>query len=590
MTNENEWGDVTPITNGADEGWDDVTPLEGGAVVDDGWGEVGLIEGTSGPDYFTPSKESNSGVMASMGAAVDTIQGGFYQAIGETEKADEQFAEARKYEPTVKSYKDVKDVGTAFSYATELLAGGVPYAAAALPAAVAATVGAPVAVVTGAGLLGTAALATTEAGRIYNEQETKDVGSAVAAGTLISVMERVPGLGKLVRGSPLVKAVVGNVLTEPVRTVAQTTVEGVGGKNLTFSESMVGIDEAIVGGYAQRSAYAIPNTLTKLAPTSEPKRFHDTAEQKALNREVDSTELMSALTDENRSVETVSREVDRIWQGREMDNTAEAAQRLQDRGAELTPTALDIETSLRGKGKVNLAKELGVSTAPDKLARFAEGNFNVPLVGSLGKFISDPKAAYASTQRAYAGLKQDFDVRLKEVIGGLGVPKEIGLELTRDIQHYVMGRKPSLAMETKSILARMQGGESLNTLDNISQMKRMRQMTENMKPSDQSISGVVSGLAGVGLTTAMNPVAGAALATGSAMASLGAGIVSAQQKSKLKALINDTSLDSDKKLDMLLKLLGEGLEKASVGGIQTDISEEVEEKVKPDMGTMELVK
>lgn len=554
-------------------------------------------------DYATIEKPT-TGVKGAFGSSVDRLQAGAQQLVGMSDAAEANIAEANKYEPM--SYKDV-DGWNALGYVAENVAGAAPYVAAPLVATGAAVAGAPAAVVGGLTLAGAATYGALEAGAVYAEQTDKSVVRAGTVGVLSAAMERIPGLqGKssMLLNSPLLSNVIRKGVEEGVTTTAQVAAEGVIGHGQDFTTAMSNLDEALMGSAAARSGISTTTTIANSVPKL-PERVKSGSEFIWGGRDEDGnrTEYMGTATKTVHDIDSMDKASDlaavdpdrgvkaaqEVWTSRELQNSAEAAKKLQDRGAELSPISLDIETKqvdpvTRVEKSINIAEEFNIGTVADKLSRGLANTFKMPLFGSL----VDPKKGYESTKKAYDGLKSDFDVEMKREIGNLNLDKEITTDILRDIQNYVSGRKPKSDFETKKFI--LQSVNRLEIFDAITQMKRMRQMTENMLPGSEK--GSIGGYGALGAEAIVSGGLPVLTASAGAIGSTLAYGMNKVQKNKAQSIISGKGTP-ESKLNKLFELLNsvefdaEGINRA---GFAEGLAEEVEQSITPDMGTMEVVR
>lgn len=541
-----------------------------------------------------------TGASGAFGASVDRLQAGAQTLMGDHEAAEANIKESKKYEAS--SYKDVRGPLDLLSYVGENMAGAVPYLAAPVAAIGAGVAGAPAAVPLAIGALGAMAYGSLEGGATYAEQETKSVPRAVAVGAFSAALERIPGLqGKsgVLLNSPLLTNIVRKGLEEVITTTGQVAVEGMVGHNRSFTETMSNLDEALAGSMAARSGYSAATTAANNVPAIPEKKraastfiwgskdedgnrtqtYHTTTKEGMDNVKFDDASDLAAVDPTNGV-----KDAQKVWASRELQNSAEAAKKLQDRGAELSPVALDIDASTADGKVVNIAKEFEIGTAADKAGRILASKFKMPLFGEM----VDPKKGYETTKLAYEGFKKDFDVELKRGIEGLNLDREITVDILRDIQNYVTGRKPKTDFETKQFI--LQSPNKLEIFDSITQIKRMRQMTENMKPKGDH--GALGGIGGIGIEALATGGLPVFTTIGGAVGSTLSKVINDSQKNKMRSII-DGKGTPESKLKALLNAL-EGVEFEASGinraGFADGLEEEVKAKVKPDMGTLELVK
>lgn len=426
--------------------------------------------------------EATTGVSGAFGSTVDRLQAGAYQLMGDEEGVQRNLREASLYKPSVASYKDISNPIELGEYVTETLAQGLPYAPALL--------GGPI------GWGAAASLGSLEAGATYAEQEEKDAVRAVATAGANILLERVGIKGA---GGQLKRIALG-AGEEATRGATQHLVAQTVGYGKSFDDAMKDIDEAMVGSAIQRTAM----TAASKVPEFEMKMGERVFKDPELPENVDHART-SMLAEAAERGETA--DVDALWKEGHDYNDRMAVEKMIDAGADLTPSGL-AGAKTKG-GKSNLAKDFGVGTGADKFARKMAGVYNIPILGKLTE-AGDPVSAFNKAKGAYEGLRVDFDTKINDATSTS--EPGFGRAIRRDINGYIQGNRDTLADSTKNSV-------SLQLLDEVQQMKRMRQMVQGMEVKgtggvqDVLATGVDIAFTG-GIGTAAGSIASGAGRTG----------------------------------------------------------------------------
>ena len=597
-----DWEELTPVGNVFDEGSSQSTD---GASAPDEWVVSGNVFENPTAEPIPSAPDVREGFGSAVGSSADTISSAYNEFMGNEAEATALLAEAQKYKPgitwdEVKAQPDFMSmVGAGLKFvSTEALPQAIPYLA---PAAVG-VVAAPF--TGGASITAPVAMASAVlsggqvTGNIMTEQRESgntNTAQAITAGALVGGIDiltmKNPVLKNIIMDSPLIKNLIVKPIArvgvegaeEVVTTGASLFAEQMVGRDMSFSDTMKNFDQALVSSAGVRAQLSAPSTvLARNSLVSE--RMETGSDVEGISRQADESTLLISLDENESGVMNDARfteTIDQLWTDRDMENSAEAAKALRNEGGVLTPKALDVEVNtglVREDGTPiteNLGKRYGVDATFDKFGRSLSEKFDIPLVGKL----VDPASDYKKTSKAFDKMTDKFN----DFMGGLqlsGTAKE-NKAVINDVNNYVQGYTTTLNPTSKKALARM---GDLEVFDKITIQKRARQYVENMAPSDAS--GRINALASAGVeAVAMGGVPVISATVGTAPAILAAGL-NAQQKAKMDFLLRSDP-ETIKQYNDSIKAMQALLNR--VEGPQ-GLEDEIVEKIKPDMGTLELVK
>lgn len=602
------WEELTPSGNIYDEG--SSQPADGASAPDElvASGNIFDGQGQAPAEALEGAPDIRQGMVSAAGSTVDAMKSAVAEWSGDEAGAAALLMEAQKYVPGI-TWEEVKSDPT---FMGKLIKGvqfvtteAVPRAAPAMAPAVAGLAAAPftggsslaLPVAVGATLLQAGQSFITTSGNIMTEQRMEgqpvNKTSALTAGSLVAGLDLLtmgnPAAKSLVLNSPLLKNTVKQVAAksalevaeEGVSTSAGLLAENMVGRDMSFSQSMSNFDEALVSSSGTRATLSTPSYAKHVVSGEKPRE--------SLVRERDAADdsgmlLMLEGVKEGSTPDTVSAKVDELWTGREFQNSSEAAIELTKNGAQLTPSALDIDVSTGltdAKGRPvtdNLAKAFGIDTKMDKFGKFLSERFNIPLVGRL----IDPTKDYNTTVTAQKKMFDEWSNTFNTALDGSAFSTKEKKAITREVNNYINGYANTLSVDTKAKLARF---GDMSVFDGITMQKRARQMTENMNPKgagEGTTAGVLATV-GEGLLSGGIPVITPVIGGGAAIA---ASAITATQKAKMaRALETDPKLRAEYEATVkMLQALYQRVEAPQ------ELEEKVKEATTVDMGAMELMK
>ncbi len=504
--------------------------------------------------FYKEHPKATSGFTGAVSSSMSRLEAGGRYLLGDKEGATEALTESYNYVPEVKSYKDIKSPMDLLDYVEGTIGSATPYLG-----------GVILAPFTGGGSLALdGVVAAMESSAIYQEQKDKDVLGAVTSGFGSQALSRIglKGAGSGVKGA------LGVIGLEGAKGGAQQILTNTAGYGMSFEEATKNIDESIIGSTLQMvTARGVSKGISKAGEfktklsTSEPL---PTAKNNVASRVIDEVELRKEGSDYLAGISDdkgFGAEIDRIWSGRELENTVAAAQKLNREGGVLTSLAFDIDVNKRGGSKINLAKELNLGTSSEKISNFLQSNFDVPVISKM--LPGDPLKAYKATESAYQSLRSSFNETLSQKVTELGYKGDDAKDIIRNVQGYIDGEVPRLQDKVKISLA--EGG--LKLLDGIVQTKRMRQMTEKMKPqsSEESMRGVLGGLGVPGIEAIATGGAPVISTTVGGVATGLSRLMSAKSRDVIKSKLEGKEIsDIDAVIDAVIQEIAQGVQKSGV--------------------------
>lgn len=603
----NDWEELTPSGNIYDAGSSQTS--DGAPAPEELVSSGNIYDNMDNAETFTGAEDYRQGPLSAARSSVDMIKSSIAEWSDRPEEAVALYKEAQKYVPGI-TWEEVVDNPTLIGKLTsgaQFIGGEVvpqlaPYLAPTAAGIVAApfTGGSSLGATVTTGLAALSQMAQTfgtTSGNIMTEQRMAgqpiDKTRALTAGALVAGLDlatmKNPAVKGLVLNSPLLKGQAKQVVAkgaleateEVTATTAGLAIEQVIGRDMTFSQAMENFDEALVSSMGARGALTAPAYTNRLVKGEKPReqlvRERDAADDSGVL-------LMLESVKEGSTPESMSAKVDELWTSREFQNSSEAAIKLSEYGAELTPSALDIDVSTGltdSKGRPvtdNLAKAFGINTTMDKFGKFLSERFNIPLVGRL----IDPTKDYNATLSAQKKMYDDWSNTFNTALDGSVFSAKEKKAITRDVNNYINGYANSLSVDTKAKLARF---GDMEVFDGITVQKRARQMTEKMNPKgagEGTTAGVLASV-GEGLLSGGIPIITPTLGAGAA---IGAAGINATQKAKMAR-----ALETDPKIRAEYEAAVQALQALYR---RVEAPQELEEKVKEatavDMGAMELMK